>query len=965
MKSGLHNILRVLLAVGIFHCGIGHAQQLLYPSMMSNAQQVPQLVQDDSPEVIEWQETIKTCIKLLTKIDVIIEDIIIMLSKGLFKIRHENKEEVKRRIADTRMNVMAILHDQTNFLKVKKIDDLKRYCAYLIVLIEKLLIHLDRIVNSGFKTVPAFDFDLLRKKKIKTNISLKEVKNKLVRLASMATDVHRKEEYANLRWYNILTRRFENSVVGPWHKYQMGTVLKVSCVTIGTALVTLWYLGSNYLQNKYQSERRVFFAEASYSSLKQEFDGKSGMPSFKCKVQFKKGDLLNALDQRGYLSTQAPVCGHQTDGAGSVEYLQQSDINFIEKAFRKYFEEVLVQNSSLSWFLNKLPSFFGDVEPGSYNGIDYELKAQRGPERYTIVSSVMHLVDNVVRSQYATISLLGSFAWGTYQQVWGDGNPGTLSAYIQEKRFDLWNFLRGGAHLQQSISLDFNPTLTFDDVIGMDEVKEELKFLLAFIESPEIFIRSNKIPERGYLFTGPTRSGKSYIVEALCGEIARLLQRLGRGKEFKFRKIPPFLITNLGIERILHWAKTEAPIILWIDEIDLLDLQRVGDKKTLMAFLTGMGNSFDNDPNKLVIIIGCTNRPENMDHALKQYGRFGKEIRFEYPSAEYRKKFIIRQLQSMGLDPRYFDIEALTYKTEGCQFEQIKAFIKSASVKAWMYGKVIDQNFLDESFDTEIRHILPVERKALSDTEREILATYFAGKALAHALLDTRGELDRVTIRPIMVKLEETWVYEDLTDKEKQAKGDDHKIQYGQVFTKYVRDTAKINTYEQTFNEIKLLLAGYAAEQVMFGVSTYSCHPEDSMAAYKAAEAIAFEGLDRKRIGKKQVAECAQRSYELRKRCQEEIKELLEQYKPALIKLIEALKEKSTLSDSEVMFIIEEAMMADQEQKGQLDSSANDDSESESDDIIGASDSDSYVVGGKADVVQSYNNTEAMAIEAV
>jgi cell division protease FtsH len=362
------------------------------------------------------------------------------------------------------------------------------------------------------------------------------------------------------------------------------------------------------------------------------------------------------------------------------------------------------------------------------------------------------------------------------------------------------------------------------------------------------------------------------------------------------------------------WAKSEAPIILWIDEIDLLDLQRVGDKKTLMAFLTGMGNSFDNDPNKLVIIIGCTNRPQNMDFALKQYGRFGKEIRFEYPSAEYRRKFIIKQLQSMGQDPRYFDIEALTYKTEGCHFEQIKAFIKGASVKAWMYGKVIDQDLLDECFDTEIRHILPVERKVLSDTEREVLATHFAGKALAHALLDTRGQLDRVTIRPIMVKLEETWVYEELTDKEKQAKGDEHKIQYGQVFTKYLNDTAKINTYEQALNEIKILVAGFAAEEVMFGVSTYSCHPEDSMIAYKAAEALAFEGLDRARIGKKQLEKLTEKSYLLKKQCHEEVKKLLEEYKFALEALIKALKNDATLSDNQVMAIIEQAM-AEQEEK--------------------------------------------------
>lgn len=861
---------------------------------------------EDSPDVIEWQEALKTCINILTRLDAIVQDILIMFNKGVIKLK--NGENAKRVITEIRMNVMGILHDQTSFIKVKKVEDLQRYCAYLIVLIDKLNDHLDTIVDSGFTKIVAFNFDLLSKRKINTKISIREVKKQLIRLHTQISELHEKEEYSNLHWYNIFARKFEKNVLFPWQKYKLGTVARVSLVTAGTAALLFWQLGSSYLQNKLQFERKKYLQELSYKKLIQQYPNKKiGNYSYTSTYSFPEGALLNILDGRDLLSTQLPIHRGDHKDPSSVEYLEQIDIHFINAAFQEHFKKLMTE-SRLTWLLNLLPKNWGWAEPvGPNGGIDFNIKAQT-PENYTFGSSLLYLAENVARNHFAMLTLIGSFTWQTYKEVWGDGMPGSLSAYFYEKMFDCWNFLRGGAHLQQSMSLDFNPTLTFADVIGMDEVKEELKFLLSFIENPEMFIRSGRIPERGYLLTGPTRSGKSFIVEALCGEINKRLQALGRGKEFKFRKIPPFLISNAGIERILHWAKTEAPVILWIDEIDLLDLQRVGDKKTLMAFLTGMGNSFDNDPTKLVIIIGCTNRPENMDHALKQYGRFGKEIRFEYPSAEYRRKFIIRQLQSMGLDHRYFDIEALTYKTEGCQFEQIKAFIKSASVKAWMYGKLIDQELLDESFDTEIRHILPVERKVLSDLEREILATYFAGKAIAHSILSTRGEFDRVTIRPIMVKLEETWAYEHLTDKEKQAKGDDHKIQYGQIFTKYTHDTAKINTYEQAINEIMILLAGYVAEEIMFGVSTYSCHPEDSMTAYKAAEAIAFEGLDRTRIGKKLLTKLTDDSYILKKQCHEKIKKLLEQYKPALVKVIEALKEQSTLSDVQVMSIIEEAM---------------------------------------------------------
>jgi cell division protease FtsH len=918
--SSLQYSIIFLISIG---CGTMYAPGLLPPSMMGGLS-TPQVLQEDSPEIIEWHEVLKTTVNLLTKIDAIIEDILIMLNKGIMVLK--NDEEAKRIISEIRMNVMAILHDQTNFLRVKKVEDLKRYCAYLMVLIDKLSDHLDTIVDSGFKRIQPFNFDLLHKRGVNTNISIASVKKQLITLNKQISELHEKEEYSNLAWYNIVARKFEKNIIIPWYQYKLGTAARVAFVSAATVTLLLWQLGSVHRQNQELSEIRNFARDFGYQELIKNYpDIADKYPLNNGHIkELKKGDLLNCLDhQRGIFSTREPFHGKPHDDG---KYLIQTDINFIGDAFKAYFEQTF-QKSKLSRFLVAVPNMLGLAEPTSpYGGIDFDQKA-RNIEKYSLGSTLLYLADNVARGHFAMIGLVGSFAWGTYKEIWGDGLPGSAQAWLTEKGFDLWNFLRGGAHLQQTMSLDFNPTLTFDDVIGMDEVKEELKFLLSFIENPEMFIRSGKIPERGYLLTGPTRSGKSFIVEALCGEINKRLRALGRSKEFKFRKIPPFLITNAGVERILHWAKSEAPIILWIDEIDLLDLQRVGDKKTLMAFLTGMGNSFDNDPTKLVIIIGCTNRPENMDFALKQYGRFGKEIRFEYPSAEYRRKFIIKQLQSMGLDPRYFDIEALTYKTEGQHFEAIKAFIKGASVKAWMYGKVIDQDLLDESFDTEIRHILAVERKTLSDTEREILATYFAGKALAHALLDTRGQLDRVTIRPIMVKLEETWAYEHLTDKEKQAKGDDHKIQYGQVFTKHLNDTAKINTYEQALNEIKILEAGFAAEEVMFGVSTYSCHPEDSMSAYKAAEAIEFEGLDRTRIGKKQLEKLTEKSYMLKKRCHEEVKKLLEQYKSALIALIDALKKDATLSDNQVMTIIEQAMIEEEIKEEELADNASENKE--------------------------------------
>src|SRR5690606_36727506 len=111
----------------------------------------------------------------------------------------------------------------------------------------------------------------------------------------------------------------------------------------------------------------------------------------------------------------------------------------------------------------------------------------------------------------------------------------------------------------------FEPECDFDDMIGLEEVKEELSTILQYIDDPDKSARSKIVPETGWILTGPTRTGKTFSFECLCGEVAKMQRKKG-GSTYKFMKIEVDLLNEAGIKQVVHFAKNNAPMILFIDE---------------------------------------------------------------------------------------------------------------------------------------------------------------------------------------------------------------------------------------------------------------------------------------------------------------------------------------------------------------------------------------------------------------
>jgi len=514
------------------------------------------------------------------------------------------------------------------------------------------------------------------------------------------------------------------------------------------------------------------------------------------------------------------------------------------------------------------------------------------------------MINDLMGSSVPLATLAGTYLYTTFSEKWNNPTDG-IYAKILEKRDDLWNFLRGGEYRKnRKMGLNqIKPTYTFKDMVGLDNVKEAFSQIIQYIDDPEQLMRIEATPEKGWLLTGPTRTGKSFSVECLCGEIELLMAKRGKANTIKFFNIDSFLVNKYGIKDILEQVQDAAPAVIFIDEIDLLGLNRVGNNQLLSEFLTSMQSSMNADPSKIVIVIAATNNPQNIDKALRQNGRFGKEIRFEYPSRKYRMEFIKRELSAMAVDLSQFNIESLADRTNQRSFEDLKAIIRNAMTRAWFNGASLTQELLEYSIDTEIHHILPFNQKDLPENELRIVATHFAGRALATTLLETHEQLDKITIHARMTDLKDELVWDTLAKKDE--KDHQQKIEYGYLATKQPFDSINVKNETAIINEAMTLIAGFAAEELLLNSRGFTCHPHSRDRAFKIITDLIFGGLNPESLPKEVNQQLKLQAYNTLKKCHEDAMQLLKDHKDALVALTDELLKKKIMTDKEVQFIID------------------------------------------------------------
>jgi cell division protease FtsH len=305
-----------------------------------------------------------------------------------------------------------------------------------------------------------------------------------------------------------------------------------------------------------------------------------------------------------------------------------------------------------------------------------------------------------------------------------------------------FNFSKSRARL----TLDKRPEITFADVAGADEAKEEVQEVVEFLKYPQKFqALGGRIP-RGVLLVGPPGTGKTLLAKAIAGE-ARVPFYSISGSEFVE------MFVGVGAARVrdlFEQAKRSAPCLIFIDEIDAVGRHRGAGlggghderEQTLNQILAEM-DGFDTNAN--VIVMAATNRPDILDPALLRPGRFDRHVVIDLPDIKGRKAILEVHAKGKPL-AKEVNLETLAKETPGFSGADLANVINEAAILAARRSrKDITSKELEEAAD---RVLAGPEKKSriISPKEKEIIAYHESGHALTARMLPNADPVHKVSI---------------------------------------------------------------------------------------------------------------------------------------------------------------------------------------------------------------------------
>jgi len=293
------------------------------------------------------------------------------------------------------------------------------------------------------------------------------------------------------------------------------------------------------------------------------------------------------------------------------------------------------------------------------------------------------------------------------------------------------------------------PRVTFKDVAGCEEAKEELKEVIDFLKNPKRFQKLGAQVPRGALLVGPPGTGKTLLARAIAGEAAVPFYSIS-GADFVE------MFVGVGASRVrdlFDQAKKSSPCIVFIDEMDAVGRHRgagIGGghderEQTLNALLVEM-DGFDNSQN--VIVIAATNRPDILDPALLRPGRFDRQIIVDVPDIRGRLGIFKVHTKKVVINHRKVDLESLAKGTPGMVGADIANIVNEAALlAARKRKKSIDMDDFEEAKD---KVMMGVQRKSmvLSDEEKELTSYHEAGHALVAIRTKGADPVHKITIIP-------------------------------------------------------------------------------------------------------------------------------------------------------------------------------------------------------------------------
>lgn len=495
------------------------------------------------------------------------------------------------------------------------------------------------------------------------------------------------------------------------------------------------------------------------------------------------------------------------------------------------------------WNVADLP---GKAFVGDYNETNRFLKQQDNKEAKT------------TQNDFGIYSHLhiASHAWADPFIVAGLGATGVLAWLVKKPAQELYknaqknldyafNYYIKGDITPPKSSTDFTKTY-FTDMIGGDHLEKLARELTDYLKNPTRYERAGISPSTGYLLVGPSQTGKSFFAKALKTMVDEQFD--GNNEKVKFAIITADDLKYFGgFTEIFYWARKNAPIILFMDEIDMFGTRRDRDAKNTQELLTAM-NGIDTDPSKKVIVIAATNKPEELDFALKQKGRLGTVITFELPTYECRKQYLNKLLRKKNIVLQQEIIDTIAQETDQHTYNMIDDIVRQALQLATYQTRPVTEADFEITLDREIRKIKP--NPTMSAQEKELVAVYQSGQAAARHILSTDQKIVKITVDTVDKPMKSKEGF-GVINEQKGEHHENHELlpqtrikptRLGFVFTMSKTNNHELLSDDDQERELMALLAGQAALELLKGKTFNGFGKEDRAKVIEALEKKISQG---------------------------------------------------------------------------------------------------------------------------
>jgi cell division protease FtsH len=398
----------------------------------------------------------------------------------------------------------------------------------------------------------------------------------------------------------------------------------------------------------------------------------------------------------------------------------------------------------------KMITVQGDTLTIEYNDPSLALRTSRKEPDITIFESLESLGVTPANLKNVAIEIKPANAWGGWANLLVTIVPlilfGALLFFMVRQAQGTNNQALSFGKSRARMFTGDKPTVTFDDVAGADEAKQELTEVVEFLREPEKFISLGARIPKGVLMVGPPGCGKTLMAKAVSGEAGVPFFSIS-GSEFVE------MFVGVGASRVrdlFDQAKRNSPCIVFVDEIDAVGRHRGAGlggshderEQTLNQILVEM-DGFDTDTN--VIVVAATNRPDILDPALLRPGRFDRRVVLDRPDWNGRKKILEVHVRGKPLASDV-DLEKIAKGTIGFVGADIENLVNEAAILAARRNKkAISMTEFQEAVE---RVMMGPERKSrvITPKEKEIVAYHEAGHALVARMTPGSDPVQKVSI---------------------------------------------------------------------------------------------------------------------------------------------------------------------------------------------------------------------------